>query len=241
MYLLLDAARQAGKSISIVYSPGHSFISFLNDSGIRYYWETTANHNHGDLADLSQGIYKKSLNHFDYIPYGSVVAEKMYPVLQLLHLPKEKQALVLHSTDDDIIHSPQFTDYWFMTQSALSKRDVAALVGLVQNDTASFTKRFALANYYIKHGDSERANYYLNQVSSSQCYLGCMKYMRKTSVWGSIDYHVATVFYFCRAEVSLCFVNRYLAVNFLFFGVLYVFFRRKSRNQHRQGESADDQ
>ncbi|EOK1275704.1 TPA: hypothetical protein ACHID9_004437 [Escherichia coli] len=82
VYLLIDAAKESGRQIEIIFAPFHAFISYIDDNNVRAYWETTANNNKGTVADLNDNHwYQKTFNKFYYAPRSENYIESLYPVL----------------------------------------------------------------------------------------------------------------------------------------------------------------
>ncbi|WP_139539220.1 hypothetical protein [Klebsiella spallanzanii] len=210
VYLLFDAAKVFNKNIDIVYAPRHAFISFHDDeNGINRYWETTANENRGQLADLTQPLYRKTFNDFYYSPIEEGLAEKIYPILTLSYVDTAKRESIIDSLDKTLSNNPLLLDQYYSQlekNKELTEEKIENLNNIIQNDISAIDKRLILSRYYLNKNDIDKAKSIMSQIDDNECDLSCMEVRKQFSSVDCIYYYImdgflklnvkAPVFYF---------------------------------------------
>lgn len=179
VYLLLDALHLFNKTASIVYAPGHAFLSWKDEqTGLPAWWETTSEANHGRPADLALNFYQKTLEPFYYRPQSAAFAERFYTSVVTLN------SLNMGLKDNrlkDIIKlypdNPFVEDLEYENKTSLTPADVAWLQARFKTDMSSVTKKQLLANYYQKKGNAELAKHYANRIDIDSCDTDCRPLM----------------------------------------------------------------
>ncbi|HDS4948385.1 TPA: hypothetical protein QHX34_002719 [Klebsiella aerogenes] len=180
VYLLLDALQLFNKTASIVYAPGHAFISWTDEmTGLPAWWETTSDANHGRPADLSRNdLYRKTMVPFYYLPQSAHYAEQFYTsVVTLQSLPEELKQKRLNQAVRQYPNNPFVDDIRYSLKESFSETDISQLHEQLLTDVSSVTKTFLLANYYSKGGDDTMATYYINKIDIDNCDAECRNIM----------------------------------------------------------------
>lgn len=185
VYLLFDALNLAGIVADIVYAPGHAFIHITDKkTKSSYFWETTARHNTGNLASLSDKyLYEKNKNEFYYSPKPSLFAEHLYPMLTLDTHNRKNRSESLAKLMSEFPDNPMVLDYWYEDKESLSITDINNIKKLLTTDITSTDKRIILARHYQKNGDPDTAKTYLSQIDDRKCNSECL------SLKGNINAH----------------------------------------------------
>lgn len=179
VYLLLDALKLFNKSASIVYAPGHAFISWADEqTGLPAWWETTSDANHGRPADLTQEFYKKTLAPFYYHQQSAAFAEHFYTsVVTLNSLNTALKENRLKDMIKQYPDNPFVEDLEYENKRSLTPADVAWLQVRLKTDMSSVTKKQLLANYYQKKGNTELAKNYISRIDIDSCDADCRPLM----------------------------------------------------------------
>ncbi|WP_407206757.1 hypothetical protein [Citrobacter sedlakii] len=232
VYLLFDAARAFNKTIDIMYAPRHAFISFHDEEhDLTRYWETTANENRGQLADLTQPLYRKTFNGFYYSPIEEDLAEKIYPILTLSYVDATKRESIIDSLDKTLSNNPLLLDQYYSQlekNKELTEEKIENLNNIIQNDISAIDKRLILSRYYLNKDDIDKAKSIMSQIDDNECDLSCMEVRKQLSNVDCIYYYImdgflklnvkAPVFYFKNLiEETIFLVYIILAI---FFGMI---------------------
>lgn len=184
VYLLLDALSLVNKTASIVYAPGHAFISWKDEqTGESEWWETTSNHNHGHLADLNQNdLYQKTLAPFYYHPQSSAFAESFYTsVVTLNSLQPELKEKRMKKIVAQYPDNPFVDDLKYEQIKSLTPADITRLQALLQTDISSTTKKYLLANYYLNNHNQPLARKYIDKIDIGSCGPECRQLKKRLS------------------------------------------------------------
>lgn len=185
VYLLLDALHLANKTASIVYAPGHAFITWTDEAtGEPMWWETTSSHNHGESADLARNdLYRKTMAPFYYHPKSASFAQNFYSsVITLRSLSPELQEKRLKQAATLFPDNPFVTDIRYFLKKSLSSTDARRLQALLKTDISSVTKKYLLADYYLKNGNKSQSAYYANKINIENCNPKCQILKKKLSL-----------------------------------------------------------
>ena len=179
VYLLLDALQLFNKRASIVYAPGHAFLSWTDEqTGLSAWWESTSDANHGGPADLTQDLYQKTLSPFYYHPQSAAFAERFYTSVVTLDSLNSK---LKENRLTDVIakhpDNPFVEDIEYENKISLTPSDIAWLQARLKTDMSSVTKKQLLANYYLKKGDKDLARYYIKGIDIDNCDTKCRPLM----------------------------------------------------------------
>lgn len=180
VYLLLDALQLFNKTASIVYAPGHAFLSWMDEqTGLPVWWETTSDANHGRLADLSKDdLYRKTMAPFYYHPQSAHYAEQFYTsVVTLQSLPEELKQKMLNQAVRQYPDNPFVDDIRYSLKESLTEADINRLHAQQQTDVSSVAKKYLLANYYLNKGNKNLATDYINQIDIDNCDNKCRPLM----------------------------------------------------------------
>ncbi len=183
VYLLLDVLQLFNKTASIVYAPGHAFISWTDEqTGLPAWWETTSDANHGRSADLSRNsLYRKTLAPFYYHPQSAHYAEQFYTsVVTLESLPSESIQERLDLVARRYPGNPFVDDIRYRLKESLSEADISHLHEQLLTDVSSVTKKYLLANYYLENGNKKLAAEYLSNINIDNCDAECRPLMIMT-------------------------------------------------------------
>lgn len=188
VYLLLDALRLAGKTASIVYAPGHAFLSWTDEqSGAPVWWETTSNRNHGRQADLTESLYQKTLAPFYYHPQPAEFAERFYTtVVTLNSLNTELKEKRLKDMIRQYPDNPFVEDLEYENKISLTPADITRLQALLKTDISSGTKKYLLAAYYLKNNNPGLSKYYISMINTDSCGTDCQQIKKRFSHVDSI-------------------------------------------------------
>lgn len=172
VYLLLDALSLINKTASIVYAPGHAFLSWADETtGAPVWWETTLNSNHGGIADLSwNDLYPKTMAPFYYHPQTAVFAETFYrSVVTIKSLSEEKKREQLDKVLRLYPDNPLVEDIKLEQQISVSKDDISRIEAYLNTDISSGTKLITLAKYYLDVGNKNKAASYISRIDIDSC------------------------------------------------------------------------
>ncbi|EPF4547864.1 hypothetical protein ACSSQJ_003852 [Klebsiella aerogenes] len=189
VYLLLDVLQLFNKTASIVYAPGHAFLSWTDEqTGLPAWWETTSDENHGRMADLSRDdLYRKTLGSFYYRPQSTHYAEQFYAsVVTLKSLPTELKPERLDQAVRRYPDNPFVDDIRYSLKKPLTETDISLLNAQLQADVSSVTKKYLLANYYFENGNKKLAADYLSNISIDNCDAECRPLMIMTHPFSHI-------------------------------------------------------
>lgn len=194
VYLLFDAARAFNKTIDIMYAPRHAFISFHDEeNGLTRYWETTANENRGQLADLTQPLYRKTFTGFYYSPIEEDLAEKIYPILTLSYVDATKRESIIDSLDKTLSNNPLLLDQYYSQlekNKELTEEKIENLNNIIQNDISAIDKRLILSRYYLNKDDIDKAKSIMSQIDDNECDLSCIEVRKQLSNVDCIYYYI---------------------------------------------------
>ena len=175
VYLLLDAAASAGKTANIVYAPGHAFLAFISEkTGEQNYWETTAGHNNGAMANLDAAFYRKTLQHFYYSPFPAQIAEQLYPALIIDEAGQESALKLLTSLLLVYPGNPLLTDQFYSHKPGINAGDIEKIEDLLKTDISSVSKKIIVARYFADRGESDEALNFLNRINDNHCGSECL-------------------------------------------------------------------
>ncbi|HBV6392177.1 hypothetical protein A3N42_02610 [Klebsiella aerogenes] len=180
VYLLLDVLQLFNKTASIVYAPGHAFLSWTDEqTGLPAWWETTSDENHGRMADLSRDdLYRKTLGSFYYRPQSAHYAEQFYAsVVTLESLPPESKQERLDLVARRYPGNPFVDDIRYSLKKPLTETDISLLHAQLQADVSSVTKKYLLANYYLEEGNKALATDYISKIDIDNCDTECRPLM----------------------------------------------------------------
>lgn len=193
------------------------------------YWETTTNNNSGELADLNNGLYEKSMHRFYYTPQTEEYAEQLYPVLILGEQDKNARQLALNSLMLQFPDNPLVQDFWFKNKSSLNSDDIHELTMQLQTDISSTDKKLMVANYLITHGQSRQAKHYLNTIDDSLCDKDCLIAKSKTSLYyKALGYFVSLLSAFSISVPLNIIINSFYETGKVYIIILVAFFLCKS-------------
>lgn len=184
VYLLLDALGFINRTASIVYAPGHAFLSWTDEqTGEHDWWETTSNRNHGKPADLSKdNLYRKTMASFYYQPQSAGFAESFYKsAVTFNSLSAEKKKERLTQISQRYPDNPFVEDLKYEQITSLTPSDVAIIQDRLKTDISSGTKKYLLANYYMKTGDKTQAAIYISKIDIDSCDPKCRQLREKVS------------------------------------------------------------
>ncbi|MDV1434472.1 hypothetical protein RZQ49_26840 [Klebsiella michiganensis] len=194
VYLLLDALSLINKTASIVYAPGHAFLSWIDEAtGAPVWWETTLNSNHGGIADLTwNDLYPKTMAPFYYHPQTAVFAETFYrSVVTIKSLSEEKRRKQLDKILRLYPDNPLVEDIKLEQQTSFTNDDISRIEDYLNTDISSVTKKQLLAHYYQKKGNSELAEKYISKIDISSCNTECRHLMIKFTPFNSFWFMVS--------------------------------------------------
>lgn len=174
-YLLMDVMYRAGFKPSIVYSPGHAFISFIDENGNIYFQETTENNNMGNKADMTDSFYIKTLPGFYYQPQDAAFSEKLYPILTTSKLTEKNGQQLATNMFSMWPNNPLVQDVFYHYRNPLTAADAEQLRSLLATDISSSIKRTTLARYYQQKGDIDEAVSYLEKIDDAMCSDSCLE------------------------------------------------------------------
>ncbi|PYZ79201.1 hypothetical protein DNK65_13545 [Citrobacter koseri] len=229
VYLLFDAARVFNKNIDIVYAPRHAFISFHDEeNGINRYWETTTNENRGQLANLTQPLYRKTFNDFYYSPIEEGLAEKIYPILTLSYVDAAKRESIIDSLDKTLSNNPLLLDQYYSQlekNKELTEEKIENLNNLIQNDISAIDKRIILSRYYLNKNDIDKAKSIMSQIDDKECDLSCMEVRKQLSNVDCIYYYIMDVFLKLNVKASVFYFKNLIdEITFWVYIILAIFF-----------------
>lgn len=229
VYLLFDAARALNKKIDIVYAPRHAFISFHDEEdGINRYWETTADENRGQLADLTQPLYRKTFNDFYYSPVEEGLAEKIYPILTLSYVDAAKNKSIIDSLDKALSNNPLLLDQYYSQlekNNKLTDERIENLNNLIKIDISAIDKRLILSRYYLNMNDIDKAKNIMSQIDDSECDLSCMEVRKQLSNVDYIYYYIMDGFLKLNVKAPVFYFKNLIGeIIFLVYIMLAVFF-----------------
>lgn len=184
VYLLMDAMHMAGREADILYAPHHAFISYRDESTREWlYWETTAKHNTGDIADLQLDFYRKTPSHFYYTPKPAAYAESIYPTLVIDKItPADRRRALLSDLHQRYPDNPIVQDTWYEQKSDITREDAQLLLSLLKTDITSVSKRILLVNYFLNHNEESKAKRVLSEISDEDCGDACLRLKSQHSV-----------------------------------------------------------
>lgn len=197
VYLLLDALHLFNKTASIVYAPGHAFLSWTDEqTGLPVWWETTSDANHGHPADLSRNdLYRKTLAPFYYRPQSAHYAEQFYSaVVTLESLPTESKQERLDQAVRRYPENPFLDDIRYSLKESLTANDIGILHAQLKTDISSVTKKYLLANYYLKNGNEKLAADYISKIDIDNCDSECRPLMMKIHPFSRIWFMASDIF-----------------------------------------------
>lgn len=223
-YLLYDALNFMGVETYISYSPGHAFISLVDNDRKLINIETTHANNNGKLADMRESLYVKTNHKYYYAPKTGDDAFAVY------------QALVYHlSTDKNYIENlpnlktnPIVSDFYYrhlQLSGKLSSSDVNELKHLLESDRASTEKKIIIANWYLSQGQDGEARKYVGMIDNSSCDDECVTLKISLKEWPSFI-ESAYKIYLTMAKANATEKNFILFLFFIAFllsTVVYVF------------------
>lgn len=172
VYLLLDALSLINKTASIVYAPGHAFLSWIDEAtGAPVWWETTLNSNHGGIADLTRdNLYPKTMAPFYYHPQTAVFAETFYSsVVTLNSLNVEKKRKQLDKVFRLYPDNPLVEDIKLEQQTSFTQDDISRIEAYLNTDISSGTKLTILAKHYLDIGNKSKAASYISRIDIDSC------------------------------------------------------------------------
>ncbi|WP_445496835.1 hypothetical protein [Photorhabdus sp. SF281] len=179
-YLMIDATNHLPISASIVFSPGHAFFAWKDSFGEYQYWETTANNNLGELADLQDPLYVKNPDRTYYTPLQGSTIEDVY-LAEIYEAATNKPDL--ERLYQQNFENMRIADVYFDQKSRnfavpssdveMTEHDAHYLRSLLQTDVSSASKRIALARYYLHSGDQKRALKIVDDINPYVCLSDC--------------------------------------------------------------------
>lgn len=184
VYLLLDALQIFNKSASIVYTPGHAFLTWTEaQDGRSAWWETTFDENHGNIADLSNNeLYMKTLAPFYYQPQSADFAEHFYMSVVIFNsLKPEERKKKAPQISQRYPKNPLVEDILYEQITSLTPSDIEKIKSRLNIDVSSTTKKYLLANYYMKQGDKDNADKYISKIDINSCGKECQEIRKQTS------------------------------------------------------------
>lgn len=192
VYLLIDAAKESGRHIEIVFAPFHAFISYIDENNVRAYWETTANNNKGDIADLNDNHwYQKTFNKFYYVPHEEHYIESLYPVLLANSVDSSHKKEIYKNLDPEIKKTPLSYDLYYGMKDEITSQDAEQIALLLREDITSLDKRLLLAGYLIKNGNTEAAQKHINDIQPKNCNLKCIEFKKEVCWYFFPSYLIA--------------------------------------------------
>ncbi|WP_437216315.1 hypothetical protein [Pectobacterium sp. LFLA-215] len=197
-YLLLDALKLLHKKIDIVFAPRHAFLSFVREEdGGRFYWETTKNSNSGELADLAQPLYVKTIHRFYYTPYNENYMADFYPVLSLSDIKEDKWNDAFNSISNIMYDNPFYLDHFYLQKlkkNDIDDSDIQSLYNIIQTDISAIEKRIILASIALKRNNNTLAGDVINQIDINLCNTSCVEVKSKISKLYLLDYLIMKIF-----------------------------------------------
>lgn len=212
-----------------MYAPRHAFISFHDEEdGINRYWETTADENRGQLADLTQPLYRKTFNDFYYSPVEEGLAEKIYPILTLSYVDAAKNKSIIDSLDKALSNNPLLLDQYYSQlekNNKLTDERIENLNNLIKNDISAIDKRLILSRYYLNMNDIDKAKNIMSQIDDSECDLSCMEVRKQFSNVDYIYYYIMDGFLKLNVKAPVFYFKNLIGeIIFLVYIMLAVFF-----------------
>ncbi len=237
VYLLIDAAKESGRHIEIVFAPFHAFISYIDDNNVRAYWETTANNNKGDVADLNNNYwYQKTFNKFYYVPHNENYIESLYPVLIANSVDSSHKKEIYNNLKPEIKKTPLAYDLYYSMKNKISPQDAEKISLLLREDITSSDKQLLLTGYFIKNGDTEAAQKIINNIQSKNCKSDCIEFKKKVYWYFLPSYLIAQYASKFGTTLSLEDIYYYYVFNIFFIlsGSILFFCNSRDENKKRR-------
>lgn len=241
VYLLIDAAKESGKHIEIVFAPFHAFISYIDDNNVRAYWETTANNNKGDVADLNDNNwYQKTFNKFYYVPHNENYIESLYPVLIASRVDSSHKEEIYNNLKPEIKKTPLAYDLYYSMKNEISSQDAEKISLLLREDITSSAKQLLLTGYFIKNSNTEAAKKIINNIQSKNCKSDCIELKKKVHWYFLPSYLIAQYASKFGTSLSLEDIHYYYAFNIffiLFSGSILFLPNNRDENKKRRADN----
>ncbi|EHL6051360.1 TPA: hypothetical protein KFO92_004143 [Escherichia coli] len=235
VYLLIDAAKESGRYIEIIFAPFHAFISYIDDNSIRAYWETTANHNKGSVADLNDNHwYQKTFNKFYYIPHSKNYIESLYPVLIANSVDSSHKKEIYNNLKPEIKKTPLAYDLYYSMKDEISSQDAEQISLLLREDITSSDKQLILTGYFIKNGNTEAAKKIINKIQAKNCKSDCIGFKKKVHWYFFPSYLIAQYASKFGTTLSLEDIYCYYAFNIIIILSFSLLFLPNSRDENKK-------
>ncbi|WP_394230542.1 hypothetical protein [Shewanella colwelliana] len=226
-YLIYDVANLLGYSVSVMYTPGHSLITWVDSNGERKYLETTASNNHGSVADIRRDVYIKSKLGRYYHPFSGGDILDVYKSLILIKA-KDKSYISKIYDDKPYLNVDAEYFYYIKNSSGLTYSIVNIMNELHEQQLATKYIKLTLAEWYYNKGNVEKAYSYVGDIKLNNCYSTCAEissyigYSRLTpKVWWFFSYSDLGDLY----DINISLLDFYAAWLMLF--LMVVFFMKK--------------
>ncbi|EJN3623430.1 TPA: hypothetical protein ACV7UK_004025 [Escherichia coli] len=235
VYLIIDAAKESGRHIEIVFAPYHAFISYIDDNNVRAYWETTDNNNKGDIADLNHNHwYQKTFNKFYYFPHNENYIESLYPVLIATHVDESHKKEIYNNIKPDIKKTPLAYDLYYSMKNEISSQDAEQINLLLREDITSSYKQLLLTGYFIKNGNTEAAQKIIDNIRAKNCKSDCIEFKKKVYWYFFPSYLVSQYASEFGVTLSLEDIYYYYAFSIIIILSLSILILPNSKNKNKK-------
>ncbi|EHY5882416.1 hypothetical protein K4J79_004565 [Escherichia coli] len=235
VYLLIDAAKESGRQIEIIFAPFHAFISYIDDNNVRAYWETTANNNKGTVADLNDNHwYQKTFNKFYYVPRSENYIESLYPVLIANSVDSAHKKEIYNNLKPEIKKTPLAYDLYYSMKNEISSQDAEQINLLLREDITSSDKQLLLTGYFIKNGNTEAAQKIIDNIQAKNCKSECIGFKKKVYWYFFPSYLVSQYASEFGVTLSLEDIYYYYAFNIIIILSISILILPNSRDKNKK-------
>lgn len=235
VYLLIDAAKESGRQIEIIFAPFHAFISYIDDNNVRAYWETTANNNKGTVADLNDNHwYQKTFNKFYYAPRSENYIESLYPVLIANSVDSAHKKEIYNNLKPEIKKTPLAYDLYYSMKNEISSQDAEQINLLLREDITSSDKQLLLTGYFIKNDNTEAAQKIIDNIQAKNCKSECIGFKKKVYWYFFPSYLVSQYASEFGVTLSLEDIYYYYAFNIIIILSISILILPNSRDKNKK-------
>lgn len=178
VFLMMDAAKEAGLPTYIVYAPGHAFIAWKDKRGNFRYHETTGGNNKGRSFNFRDMLYKKTMDRTYYTPrtYDDPIVIATYHALMSAVSGRGDKlpALVERYPDNTLITSAWLR--WKRQHGTTSPGDVERIESTLTTDISDSGLYLSLTDFYLRAGTRDRAREAFDHVPARDCGDECYGY-----------------------------------------------------------------